>query len=195
MAEWSEDHVVDIGSLNSKVWFSGSWLNCRLDETLRWKVKTISWEGRKVVCRKSAPSRLYPRLSRLRTDGFTPWASIQTYRLHAGVYGSIKPSSRLSTEVWLSPLLHFLARERNWVRTHGSVSRRAVDYVGSLFSQSSDSVQHRRWCAKGYYVWIKWNTYGPGPYVDWAWKACGMLIEFFLAGCTSIWIVATLGYE
>jgi hypothetical protein len=33
------------------------------------------------------------------------------------------------------PLLHWLAQERNWVWTHGLVSRRAVDCVGSPFSQ------------------------------------------------------------
>jgi hypothetical protein len=37
--------------------------------------------------------------------------------------------------VALPPLLQWLARERNWVRTHGSVSRRAIDCVGSHFSQ------------------------------------------------------------
>jgi hypothetical protein len=35
----------------------------------------------------------------------------------------------------LPPLLYWLAQERNWVRTHGSVSQRAVNYVGSPFSQ------------------------------------------------------------
>jgi hypothetical protein len=35
----------------------------------------------------------------------------------------------------LPPLLQCLARERDWVRTRGSISRRAVDYVGSPFSQ------------------------------------------------------------
>jgi hypothetical protein len=34
----------------------------------------------------------------------------------------------------LLPLLQWLAQERNWVRTHRSVSRRAVDYIGSPFS-------------------------------------------------------------
>jgi hypothetical protein len=38
-------------------------------------------------------------------------------------------------ELGLRLLLHWLAQERNWVRTHESVSRRAVDYVGSPFSQ------------------------------------------------------------
>jgi hypothetical protein len=38
-------------------------------------------------------------------------------------------------ELGLRPLLHWLVRERSWVQTHGSVSRHAVDYVGSPFSQ------------------------------------------------------------
>jgi hypothetical protein len=38
-------------------------------------------------------------------------------------------------ELGLRILLHWWARERNWVRTRGSVSRRGVDYVGSPFSQ------------------------------------------------------------
>jgi hypothetical protein len=35
----------------------------------------------------------------------------------------------------LCPLLHWLAQDRNWVRTHGSVSQHAVDCVESPFSQ------------------------------------------------------------
>jgi hypothetical protein len=38
-------------------------------------------------------------------------------------------------ELGLRPLLHWLVQERSWVRTRGSVSRRAVDCVGSPFSQ------------------------------------------------------------
>jgi hypothetical protein len=38
-------------------------------------------------------------------------------------------------ELGLRLLLHWLAWERNWVRTHGSVSRYAVDCVGSPFSR------------------------------------------------------------
>jgi hypothetical protein len=50
-------------------------------------------------------------------------------------YGPGKPSSLLSVDVWLSPLLHWLARERNWIRTHRSIRRRAVNCVGRPFSQ------------------------------------------------------------
>jgi hypothetical protein len=60
-------------------------------------------------------------------------------------YGPGKPSSLLSTNVWLSPLLHWLARERNWVRTHGSVSWRVVDFIRSSFLGSSDYVQLCQW--------------------------------------------------
>jgi hypothetical protein len=38
-------------------------------------------------------------------------------------------------ELGLNLLLHWLAWERNWVRTHGSAGRRAGDYVGSPFSR------------------------------------------------------------
>jgi hypothetical protein len=60
MAEWSEDHVAAIGSLNSKFWLSSSWLNQRSDGALRWKVETTGWEGRGVVYDKPAPPGLYP---------------------------------------------------------------------------------------------------------------------------------------
>jgi hypothetical protein len=38
-------------------------------------------------------------------------------------------------ELGLRPLLHWLARERSWVWTHGSVNLHAVDCVGSPFSR------------------------------------------------------------
>jgi hypothetical protein len=59
MAEWSEDHVVTIGSLNLSFGLVDSlWLNWRLGRALRWKVKTVGWEGREVECGKLAPPRL-----------------------------------------------------------------------------------------------------------------------------------------
>jgi hypothetical protein len=58
MAEWLEDHVAAIGSLNSKFCFRSSWLNWRPGGALRWKVEIAGWEGRGVVCGKRAPPRL-----------------------------------------------------------------------------------------------------------------------------------------
>jgi hypothetical protein len=39
------------------------------------------------------------------------------------------------------------------------------------------------------------EMYGRGPYPDRVWKPCGVLIGFSPAGCTSIRITATLGYD
>jgi hypothetical protein len=59
MAEWSEDHVAAIGSLNSMPWLvDGSWLNSRSGGALRWKVETTGWEGRGVICGKTTPPLL-----------------------------------------------------------------------------------------------------------------------------------------
>jgi hypothetical protein len=99
-------------------------------------------------------------------------------------------------ELGLRPLLHWLLRERSWVWTHGSVSRRAMDCVGSPFSQEqwdmSKSIGASRMIA----------TYGDRPqeaYAGRTWTCVGsvrvVLVEFSHAGCTSIRIAATLGYE
>jgi hypothetical protein len=59
MAEWSEDHVEAIGSLNLNFGtFGRAWLNWRSGGDLRWKLETIGWEGRGVVWGKLAPPRL-----------------------------------------------------------------------------------------------------------------------------------------
>jgi hypothetical protein len=48
---------------------------------------------------------------------------------------------------------------------------------------------------KSRYMWTMWDMYGPGPYADWAWEACGVLVGFSPTGCTSIRIVMTFRYE
>jgi hypothetical protein len=99
-------------------------------------------------------------------------------------------------ELGLCPLLHWLVRERSWVLTHGSISRRAVDCVGSPFSQEqwdlSKSVGTSR----------KVATYGDRPqeaYARRTWtgmgSVCVMLVGFSPVGCTLIRIAAPLRYE
>jgi hypothetical protein len=56
------------------------------------------------------------------------------YRSHAGDIGSVSLVDCHRQKLGLSLLLHWLASEKNWVRTHGSVSRRDVDCVRSPFS-------------------------------------------------------------
>jgi hypothetical protein len=49
MAEWLEDHMVAIGSLNLNLGiFGGIWLNWRPDKALRWKSETIIQKGQRV---------------------------------------------------------------------------------------------------------------------------------------------------
>jgi hypothetical protein len=99
-------------------------------------------------------------------------------------------------ELGLRPLLHWLVQERSWVRTRGSVSRRAVDCVGSPFSWEqwdlTKSIGASRMVA----------TYGDRPqeaYAGCTWTSVGsvrvVLVGFSPAGCISIRIAVTLGYE
>jgi hypothetical protein len=104
---------------------------------LRWKVGTTGWDGRGVVCRKSTPPKLYPPPVSVKDRWVSPHEQVLSIPIACQWYGPDKPSS-MSTDVWLSPLLHWLARERNWVWAHGSISWHAVDCVRSPFS-------HEQW--------------------------------------------------
>jgi hypothetical protein len=111
--------------------------NLRLDKTLRWKVETVGWESWGVWYGKSALQGCSPRLCQLRTDGLAPVSKFWTYRLHAGVYGPIKPMQLVVN--WCFDFHYYfngcLGRETRW-RTQGSLSR-AGGCVGSPFSRES----------------------------------------------------------
>jgi hypothetical protein len=76
-----------------------------------------------------------PCLCQLRTNGLALVKSIEcTNRMLV----FMDPVSRVvghRQELGLCLLLHWLAQERNWVQTHRSVSRCAVDCVESPFSR------------------------------------------------------------
>jgi hypothetical protein len=67
----------------------------------------------------------------------TGWWAHPNCKLVLNCVGSPRCSLRqkLQDGNRISPLLHWLTWERNWVRTHRSVSWHVVDCVGSLFSQ------------------------------------------------------------
>jgi hypothetical protein len=137
-----------------------------------------------------------PRLCRLRTDGLTPVSKYWTYQSHAGDIGLVNLVVGHRQELGLRPLLYWLALERSWVWTRGSVSRRIVDYVGSPFSQEQWDLP------KSVSVSRKVTTYGDRQqeaYVGrtWTdmWSIRVVLVGFSPAGCTSIRIATTLGYE
>jgi hypothetical protein len=99
-------------------------------------------------------------------------------------------------ELGLRPLLHWLVQERSWVQTHGSVSWRAVDCVGSPFSQEQWNLSKFVGASQ------KVATYEDRlqeAYVGRTWTGLGsvrvVLVGFSLVECTSIRIAATLGYE
>jgi hypothetical protein len=99
-------------------------------------------------------------------------------------------------ELGLCPLLYWLAQERSWVRTCGSVSRCAVDCVGNPFPREQWDL------SKSVGVSRKVATYGDCPreaYIGRTWTGVGsvraVLVEFSPAGCTAIRITVTLGYE
>jgi hypothetical protein len=118
------------------------------------------------------------------------------YRSHASDMGPVNLVVGHRQELGLRPLLYWLARERSWIRIRGSVSRRAMDCVGIPFSREqwdlSKSVNGSQ----------KVATYGDRPqeaYAGRTWTGVGsvrvMLVGFSPAGCTSIRIAVTLGYE
>jgi hypothetical protein len=86
-----------------------------------------------------------PRLCRLRTYELISGSKYWTYRSHADDMCPISLVANHQQKIDFAPPLHWLARERNWVRTRRSTSRRAVNYVGSPFLRSSDSAQLCWW--------------------------------------------------
>jgi hypothetical protein len=147
--------------------------NLRSGGALRWKVETVCWEDRGVVCGKSAPSRIYAPPVSVKDRWAGPREQVLNISIAYRWYGSGKPSSLPSTYVWLSPLLLWL-RVREKLDGDPQISQPMCwGYSREfLFLGSSDSVQLCRWLVKGCYALTVWDTYGRGPYTDWAWDAC-----------------------
>jgi hypothetical protein len=118
------------------------------------------------------------------------------YRSHVGDIGPVNLVVGHHQELDLCPLLHWLVRERSWVRTRGSVSRRVVDCVGSTFSREQSDL------SKFVQISRKVTTYGDRPqeaYAGRTWTGVRrvrvVFVGFSPAGCTLIRITMTLGYE
>jgi hypothetical protein len=163
---------------------------------LRWKVETASWEWRGVVCGKSAPPRLQPPPMSIRDRWVAPASKYWTYRSHAGIYGPSKPSSRHQQMLGFVPTASMVGSGEK-LDTDPRIGQPA--YCGlcrepfclgavALLNSVDDFT-------KDCYMWTMWDTYSRGSYTDQEWKACGVLVGFSPVGCTSIRIIATLGYE
>jgi hypothetical protein len=136
-----------------------------------------------------------PSLCWLRNDGLAPASKYWTYWSHAGDMG---PVSRVACYRQMFSFLYYFI---GWLRRetgYGPMDR-STDVLwivlGAIFLRNSDSVQRCQWLVKCCYMWTMWDTYDRGSYTDRVWKACGMLVRFSSAGCTSIRIATTLEYE
>jgi hypothetical protein len=197
MTEWSEDYVAVICSLNLNFGtFGRAWLNWRSGGVLRWKVKIIGWEGRGVICEKPAPPRLYHPPVSVKNRWIGHREQVLNIPIAYRWYESCKASSWISTEGWLCPhcFMGWLGRE-TW---YGPVDRLAiVIWIVSraLFLGNIGSAQLCWWlyerllcndCVR--YVWSRTIR---RLSVGCVWCVSRVSPVW----CTSIRIVATLGYE
>jgi hypothetical protein len=79
------------------------WLNWRSGGALRWKVETVGWEGREVVCEKPAPPRLQPPLVSVKYRWVGPASKYWTYRSHAGDMGLVSLVAGHQQKVGFAP--------------------------------------------------------------------------------------------
>jgi hypothetical protein len=137
-----------------------------------------------------------PCLCQLMANGLAPASKYWTYWSHVGDIGPVSlvvghqqkvdfalttslvgSREKLGTDPWLS--------QSTW---YGLCRKLFFSGAVVMFNSIDDYV-------KGCYKLTTWDTYGLGPYADWAWDACGMLVGFSHVGCTSIRIAASLWYE
>jgi hypothetical protein len=167
MAEWSKDHMVDIGSIAQHFGLvDGTWLNWRLGGTIRGKWRQLVGKVGEWYVASRHLQGCSPRLCRLRTDGLAPVRKYWTYRSHAGDIGPVNLVAGCQQKLDFSHC---------FISCYGREARyRPADWsVGVLWIVSTtlllgavDPFKSIDDCAKGYYMW---TTYGLGSYTDWAW--------------------------
>jgi hypothetical protein len=137
--------------------------NLRPGRALRWKAedRQLGW-SESVKWQASTPKVVAPLLCRLRTDGLAP----------------SKPNSMSSIGAWLKHTALMVVLGEKLRRVLQATQPGWEVESGALFLRSSTSVQPYWQLMKGCYVLTTWDTYDPGPYMDWAWNACGVLVGF-----------------
>jgi hypothetical protein len=143
------------------------------------KRMTIGWEGRRVWCGKQAPLRLWPPSVSVKNWWVGPREQVLNVPIACQRYGLSKPSSQLSIEAWLFPMISLAIVEEKlgtdpWIGQPsccGLGREPFFSWTVDLFKSVSDYV-------KGCYVLTAWDTYAQGPYTDQVFDACGMLVGF-----------------
>jgi hypothetical protein len=119
-----------------------------------------------------------PRLCRLRMEGLVPAIRYWTYRSHAGDMGPVSPVACCWQKLGLS-LLPLWLRVREKLDGDPQIGQPACCGCSQEFHFLRSSGIRPN---PSKYVLTAWDTYGLGPYLDWAWDAHGMLFGFPLHG-------------
>jgi hypothetical protein len=108
-------------------------INSRPDGVNRGKRRIVGWEGWGECCGNPTPLRLLPPSVLVNDRGVDICEQVLNLLIACWRYGPSKLSSLMSTNLWL-PCFNGCLGERNWLGTHGSFSRRAVDWDMRFFS-------------------------------------------------------------
>jgi hypothetical protein len=134
-------------------------------------------------------------LCQLRTDGLAPASKYWTYWSHASDMGPVSLVVCRQQMLGFTPTASLIGLGGK-LGTDSRIGQPTCCGLCQepLFSGTVTLLNSIDDYAKGCYMGTTWYTYGRGSYVDRAWKACGVLVEFFPTGCTSVQITATIEY-
>jgi hypothetical protein len=137
-----------------------------------------------------------PHLCQLMTDGLALHEQVLNIQITCRWYRPSKPSSLTSTEGGFTPTASMAGLGEKlgtdpWIGQPSCCGLCWEPFFSGVVALSFAIDDLRKGC----YVLTTWDTYGLGLYVDRAWDACGVLVRFSPAGCTSIQITVTLEYE
>jgi hypothetical protein len=136
-----------------------------------------------------------PHLCRFRIDGLDPMSKYGRYWSHAGDMGLVSLVAFHQQVLGLGTLLQWLCWERNWGRSSWPPSRVQRWCREHFFSQKQcirpTLLTTRERLVYADHARYVWSRVIHRPSVECVWH----VDQVSRVGCTSIWIVATLGYK
>jgi hypothetical protein len=160
------------------------------------KRRTVGWEGRRVWCGKPAPPRLYPPPVLIKDRWIGPREQVLNVPIACWYTSLVSLVVCHQQKVALPPLLQWLPWGEKlgmnpWIDQSLCCELGREPFFSGAVTLSIAVDEFVKSC----YTWAVWDIYDRGSFVDWAWKACDVLIGFFPTGYTSIQIAGSLGYE
>jgi hypothetical protein len=168
--------------------------NLRLGRSLRWKVEDFQLVRSGSEMWKAGTSKIVAPACSVMDRWVGPRKQVLNIPIACWYMGPVSRCSYVTT--WpkpLSPTPRLSWGRKNEVTQDESWA--SLFLVAKISSGYRGLLRPHGDYEKGCYTLTMWDTYGLGPYADWAWNACGILVGFFPVVCTSIWITVTLGYE